>query len=277
MAEEQTTEEQTTLTGELEDKQQIVVGDRAFIFDTVTSEEWKMSADITDQFVEDNSTIQDHIAIKPEELTLKGFVAEKVYRQEDNFTLDEELNKKQKEAKIQKSLDEITGNICPVFSNYFNVYLGVRAYVEDTWSKLKTSYNSAKDFIQKNNEKTLDSVRVYKDKTDTEEYLNQLQVSNMLQDHMKNRKPVQWKNAYGVFENYYITSFTLSQSDSKYLSELTISLKKLRFASTTTSEIDYSTYEDKYGLQQQELDKLGEQQGNYELMSLKYKEEHGIK
>ena len=39
--------------------------DIQYIFSTCTMEELKLSADITDQYVEDNTAIQDNMAIKP--------------------------------------------------------------------------------------------------------------------------------------------------------------------------------------------------------------------
>ena len=76
--------------GTIEKNNELNVGVRRFIFDTVISEEYTRQADITDQFVENNSTIQDHYALKPEELTIRGFVAEVTYQREDSQFLEEQ-------------------------------------------------------------------------------------------------------------------------------------------------------------------------------------------
>lgn len=50
-----------------------------FIFDVQTEEMALLSADITDHYTEDNRALQDHIAIRPKRITLKGYVGELVY------------------------------------------------------------------------------------------------------------------------------------------------------------------------------------------------------
>lgn len=51
-------------------------GVNGFVFDVVDDETIELDADITDSWIETNSTIQDHIALKPVKFTLKGFVGE---------------------------------------------------------------------------------------------------------------------------------------------------------------------------------------------------------
>lgn len=51
-------------------------GIAGFVFDIVTEDGAELTADITDHYVEDNSAIQDHIALKPEIVTVRGLVGE---------------------------------------------------------------------------------------------------------------------------------------------------------------------------------------------------------
>lgn len=51
-----------------------------FVFDNDGDTTVTLQAEITDHYTEDNKTIQDHIAIKPKRVTLKGYVGELVYR-----------------------------------------------------------------------------------------------------------------------------------------------------------------------------------------------------
>ncbi|MBZ5673713.1 MAG: hypothetical protein LAP61_05645 [Acidobacteriia bacterium] len=50
-----------------------------FVFDVAGESIAHLSADITDHYTEDNRALQDHIAIKPKRITLKGYVGELVY------------------------------------------------------------------------------------------------------------------------------------------------------------------------------------------------------
>ena len=55
-----------------------VQGIAGFVFDYEGEDRLSMESDISDHFAEDNTAIQDHIALKPKVLTLRGFVAELV-------------------------------------------------------------------------------------------------------------------------------------------------------------------------------------------------------
>lgn len=57
-------------------------GIEGFLFDVPLTDNVSMSAQITDHFTEENSAIQDHIAIDPIKITLTGKVAELVH---DNY------------------------------------------------------------------------------------------------------------------------------------------------------------------------------------------------
>ena len=53
-----------------------VIGLSGFVFDIISNEEVSFDSDITDHYVEDNTVIQDHVALKPEIVTVRGFVGE---------------------------------------------------------------------------------------------------------------------------------------------------------------------------------------------------------
>jgi hypothetical protein len=53
-----------------------VNGIGGFVFDYLGEESLAMESDITDHFVENNTTVQDHVARKPIRVTMRGFVSE---------------------------------------------------------------------------------------------------------------------------------------------------------------------------------------------------------
>lgn len=55
-----------------------------FVFDVEGETTINLKTEITDHFLEDNTTVQDHIAVKPKKVTLKSYVGELVYRPEDD-------------------------------------------------------------------------------------------------------------------------------------------------------------------------------------------------
>ena len=52
------------------------IGTGGFVFDVMGDEDATFDADITDHYVEDNYSIQDHIALKPPRFTLSGYIGE---------------------------------------------------------------------------------------------------------------------------------------------------------------------------------------------------------
>jgi len=51
-------------------------GIAGYVFDIVGEESMELNSDITDHYVEDNTSIQDQISLKPEKFTVRGMVAE---------------------------------------------------------------------------------------------------------------------------------------------------------------------------------------------------------
>jgi len=55
-----------------------------FIFDIEGETSINLTTEITDHYLEDNSAVQDHIAIRPKKAVLKSYVGELVYREDDS-------------------------------------------------------------------------------------------------------------------------------------------------------------------------------------------------
>lgn len=69
-------------------------GIAGFVFDIMGEEKIEMTADATDHYVEKNVAMQDHIAVKPTMITLRGYVGEKVYKTTKDPSKVQELGKK---------------------------------------------------------------------------------------------------------------------------------------------------------------------------------------
>ena len=62
-------------------------GIAGFVFGGVDSEEIDLENEITDHFIEDNTAIQDHVSIRPNIITLRGYVGELVSKAPDDKVL----------------------------------------------------------------------------------------------------------------------------------------------------------------------------------------------
>lgn len=78
-----------------------------FLFDIEGEGRAELRSEITDHYLEDNTAIQDHIAVRPKRFTLKGYVGEVVFRQ------DESSN-----TFLQKAVQKLTvlNGVLPVLS-----------------------------------------------------------------------------------------------------------------------------------------------------------------
>lgn len=61
-----------------------IFGLAGLVFDVEGESIADLSADITDHYTEDNKALQDHIAIKPKRITLKGYQGEVIYGNPNN-------------------------------------------------------------------------------------------------------------------------------------------------------------------------------------------------
>lgn len=55
-----------------------------FVFDIEGETSVNLTTEITDHYLEDNSAVQDHIAIRPKKAVLKSYVGELIYREDDS-------------------------------------------------------------------------------------------------------------------------------------------------------------------------------------------------
>lgn len=96
------------------------------LFDIIKSDSLSMQADITDHYVEDNTAVQDTMAIKPIEITLSGFVAEKVYDRSLMVT-----------GAIENAFSKIApiSALIPQISSYANVVVNASRYVKSSTNR----------------------------------------------------------------------------------------------------------------------------------------------
>lgn len=90
-----------------------------FLFDAEGESVTRLNADITDHYAEDNKPFQDHIAIHPTRITLKGYVGEVIYTQpgQDQSFLQTAV---QKLTQINAFLPELSAGAQQIQAAYQN-------------------------------------------------------------------------------------------------------------------------------------------------------------
>lgn len=224
-------------------------------FSTMQSDEIEMTSDATDHYVEDNTAVQDNIALPPIKFTLRGLVGEKVFKRVSPFV----------DANIVPYLRYIepVAALVPAVSSYMQTVISASVYAEDTIRKYQNYYDenikgkSLTEFFTKNQAATT---------------LQQEVICQKLLEIRKARQFVAVQNDFGYFENYLIENARMVQSDTTSQSELVVSLKEFRFVSTETTKIDKKKYSSYVATQRAAEQNIGKVQGKKEeLKSIAYR------
>jgi hypothetical protein len=189
-------------------------GMAGFIFDVEGDTTQTLSADITDNFTESNVFIQDHISIKPIKVTLRNYVGELVYEpnQSDNQFLEELTEKltvlnnvlpqlSDSALQLKNSLD--TNNL-----NFKNMSALATTQGSNLWGLVKNISPAA---------------------------TRQEQVYRFFKALWQQKVLFSVQTPYEYLTNMAIETITVKQgSESKFISDFSITLKQIRFASTKT-------------------------------------------
>lgn len=256
-------------------------------FDVITDESIELTNQITDNFVENNTAIQDHIAQNPLIITISGISGEKVFKYDPavaNQLLAEarlqaakmgygiNLNNLQADsfwdlvglgaqAKELNKLSAISVLYPPV-SNYMQVAMNAVELVDTAVSKYSNIYNSVKDIWNK--EKNNDDDDVFGDFSDNTTRLQS--VYNKLSELRTNNTPLTATTPWGIFTNMYIQSVRLKQGNQLYVTDIEMSLKQLRFSNVTTTAADKNVMAQYNAYAKAKAENNGTAQGNKTLL-----------
>jgi len=190
-----------------------------FVFDIEGETTVNLSTEITDHYLEDNTTVQDHIAVKPKKITLKSYVGELVHRQDETT-----------DTFVQKAVRKLTT---------VNQYLpDLATQAKQIWDNRKEfqgfSLEGAGDFFEKNIEsKTINRVTDYwaMAKNLIGANTRQQQAYMYFKALMEQKLLVSVQTPFEYMNRMAIESITAIQSeDSKYISDFSITLKEIRVA-----------------------------------------------
>jgi hypothetical protein len=209
-------------------------GISGFVFDVPTNENISYTADITDHYTENNSHINDHITIKPIKISLSGLIGELVYRQPEGV------------AAVVKDLQSrlsivqgYAGQFTP--PGFQEVQQGINI-VDSAVSTVNQSIERIKNTIA-----WIQSVRGKRDTL-------QQQAAEQLKSLMYTKELITVQTPWGYFDNMVIDSVSITQNeDSKLYSDITVTVKEIRFA-----EVEFTTFDENLFPQREEMQKQEE-------------------
>lgn len=292
---------ETILTGAVE-KVEKLKKDYSFLFSTDStnllakfyacqSERVECSFDITDNYVEDNSAIHDHIGVKPLTFRLQGKIGDVAYpyneTTEDVITSLYVARLNAEEVSVETKIATV---LTPTLTNYMSAAMAAYDFVADnvkgiaeTLTKIGVmAYNTTKinNFLSKSElgKKALKSLKDWqnepkKDQFYTGERAKPKTPKRVLDYILSNAsKPLTLINDMGEWENLYITNAYLEQKESRYTGDVVVELKQLRYTEVKITKIDYKQYATRYAQQRAAETDSGTINGKKELISTEYKE-----
>ena len=223
-------------------------------FDIIQDNSISLQSQITDNYMENNTAIADHIANSPIKVSLRGVSGEVVYKP----SITEESTQGLAEGGILTKLYDFTkgkiGNrafgiekltdiaqLYPPVDNVTQIAKNTISYVEASYNRYE---KIIKDFLNPNQRVTR---------------LKQIYQSlNVLRE---NKTALIVYTPYETFTDMHIESITLRQGNEKYTTDIELTLKQVYFSETTTTAPDKAVL-DKYNqFQRASIENHGKMQG----------------
>lgn len=222
---------------------------RYLFFKTVTDDTINFQSQITDNWVENNTAIQDHITISPVIITMRGFIGEKYYTSEDAQLNYEKALAQSNPSGYSLGLagadtqTQVESKLSAI-SAYFPEVSNATQVAQNMWDLHEAALNKAINIgnvlIGQSTGTLQDKMNFYNGLDSNLKESELKKISESLKDYWINRKSFTANTPFGDFENMYIQSVTIQQGNSGSIGEIDITLKQLRFAQTLTTKADES-------------------------------------
>lgn len=187
-----------------------LTGISGFLFDIVGTEDLSLDSEITDHYVENNVAIEDHIALRPERITVRGYVGELTSQLQDGA-----------KTAIQV-LDKVAtlATMAPQFA----------AQAEQLYQKIKSGGSSISEIINS-------ATSVYDIFSQAVTTATRQQAAyNYFYAIWKARQLVTVETPWNVFTDMAIEAVRCHQDDTtKLVSEFSVTFKKVRKANIASS------------------------------------------
>lgn len=216
----------TAITTEIENK------GIAVLFSFIEDETSSMEANITDNYVETNHAVQDHIAIKPRIYRLRGCVGEIVYKGSSEWleALTGKINSNPVLSKTMEAMKPI-GAISGIVSNATQTAINVVNQLESSYKRYKKLVED--NFISSKQQKLLNKKQeaVVAD-------LNRI-LELRVPVNLKGLKYETTLDKGNNFKRvYYLQSVSAHQGNNSYITDIEVTIKEFKIATTKVVSLD---------------------------------------
>lgn len=204
----------------------------AFYFDVISEHSISIENNITDNYLENNTAVQDVIAHAPITITLSGLIGELVYvPSTNNKRFLNELYTYLNRDNYYSTTDQT------IFRNYTTTdKLSALAQLYPPVDNLTQLAKNAVVYVE-------DSIERYK--KIYENFIRNINDATRLQDVYKKLMLLRENNTemivltpFGQFNNMYIQSINFTQANENHVADISITFKELKFASIELTEAD---------------------------------------
>lgn len=208
----------------------------ALLFDYIDDETLTTEAVITDNFIESNYAIQDHIAIKPKIYRLRGCVGEVVFQGGSAWLkwLKEEVEANhpllQKTLSAMKPIAAISG----VVSSYTQAAMNIVKQIESSYDRYSKILKNITDPSPIKGKRQQELVSI----------LNYI-LQNRIEISLENLKFDYESDLFSKAnyeKKYFLQSVSSHQGNNDFISDIEITVKEIRMATTKTSTLDTTKF-----------------------------------
>ncbi len=220
-------QESFLITGGVEKNEPAIIldGQIGHYFQVLEEDSISFQSQITDNYIENNTAVQDHIALNPVTITMRGYVGEVVFTPPmafwNNLTgvLEGQITKNDTATTATTKLAPIASLLPPV-DNITQIAKNTAQYVESSFNRYKKIYDQLTD-------KKINPITSRQEDS-----------AKKLKSLWLNRTLVEVITPYGYYENMAIQSISLTQGNTMTQSELSVTLKQIKYATTKTTKPD---------------------------------------
>lgn len=217
----------------------------AIYFDVIQEHSITMTSQITDNWMENNTVINDHIANQPLVISLRGLSGEVVYVPSTTEgvlnTLYNAANNLSKNTAIRTDKLGVIAQLLPPVDNITQAAKNVVSYVEASFKRYKKIVT---DFLSP----TLKQTRLKS-------------IYQKLSNAWEMKTAFIVETPYSTFDNMYIQSLILRQDNQNFITDIGISLKQVNNTDTLTTAADEKVLSKYNGFQRANVSDKGKVQG----------------
>lgn len=204
-----------------------------YYFDIISDHTVTIQNQITDNYLENNTAVQDHIAHSPITVTLSGLRGELVYVPSKFDKIDlSNIGLARYNTQANNFYNSVNTKVSPVI-NKLSPLNAILPSSSNITQLAKNVYNYTGQSLQRYN-------KVFS------QYIgNRQQLETKLQEVFRKLRILRTNNTaltvetpYYTFSDMYIQSISLRQGNENFVTDIELTLKQLRFAEVTTTKVD---------------------------------------